>query len=149
MESGTFWGRLRRERHEIRCLDRQGQPEPSVSWSRLPQFVPLSEACMRRSSACCLAESLGWRPRSLPLARATAMPSRVRIRSRSTSRARRPLPAGNRGPDALLATAGGAFSVSGPATSRRAGSRSAAGPAKMLCDPVCLRTWSPIGVQPR
>ena len=34
---------------------------------------------MRRSSACCLAESLGWRPRSLPLARATAMPSRVRI----------------------------------------------------------------------
>ena len=30
---------------------------------------------MRRSSACCLAESLGWRPRSLPLARATAMPS--------------------------------------------------------------------------
>ena len=40
---------------------------------------------MRRSSACCLAESLGWRPRSLPLARATAMPSRVRIRSRSTS----------------------------------------------------------------
>lgn len=30
-----------------------------------------------------LAESLGWRPRSLPLARATAMPSRVRIRTRS------------------------------------------------------------------
>jgi len=28
---------------------------------------------------------LGFLPRSLPLARATAMPSRVRIRSRSTS----------------------------------------------------------------
>jgi hypothetical protein len=37
---------------------------------------------MRHSSACCLDDSFGWRSRSLPLTRATAMPSRVRIRSK-------------------------------------------------------------------
>jgi hypothetical protein len=36
---------------------------------------------MRHSSACCLGDSFGWRPRACRLARATAMPSRVRIRS--------------------------------------------------------------------
>ena len=40
---------------------------------------------MRQQFGLLLAESLGRRPRSLPLARPTAMPSRVCIRSRSTS----------------------------------------------------------------
>jgi hypothetical protein len=42
-------------------------------------------ACMRVSSACCRAVSFGFLPLSLPLARATAIPSRVLSLSRSTS----------------------------------------------------------------
>ena len=37
-------------------------------------------ACMRQSSRCCLSDSLGCLPRNFPLARAMAMPSRVRMR---------------------------------------------------------------------
>src|ERR1700677_300193 len=40
---------------------------------------------MRHSSFCCLSDSFGDLPRSLPLARAMAMPSRVRRRIRSAS----------------------------------------------------------------
>src|SRR6476620_11148464 len=40
---------------------------------------------MRRSSFCCRSDSLGCLPLSLPRARATAMPSRVRSRIRSAS----------------------------------------------------------------
>ena len=40
---------------------------------------------MRRNSVCCLVDSFGRRPLSRPFARATAIPSRVRIHSRSTS----------------------------------------------------------------
>jgi hypothetical protein len=41
---------------------------------------------MRHSSACCLGDSFGRRPRSFPLARATAMPSRVRIRTKNSAK---------------------------------------------------------------
>ena len=41
---------------------------------------------------------------------------------------------------ALLATAGGTFSIPARLLAGRAGSRSVPEPAKMLCDPVCLRT---------
>ena len=37
-------------------------------------------ACMRQSSRCCRSDSLGCLPRNFPLARAMAMPSRVRMR---------------------------------------------------------------------
>ena len=40
-------------------------------------------ACIRRSSFCCLSVSFGCFPRNFPLARAMAIPSRVRIRIRS------------------------------------------------------------------
>ena len=40
---------------------------------------------MRHSSRCCLSDSLGCLPRNFPLARAMAMPSRVRMRMRSAS----------------------------------------------------------------
>ena len=46
-------------------------------------YSPVS--CIRLSSRCCSGDSFGWRPRSLPSALATAIPSRVRIRIRSTS----------------------------------------------------------------
>ena len=39
-------------------------------------------ACMRQSSRCCRSDSLGCLPRNYPLVRATAMPSRVRMRMR-------------------------------------------------------------------
>ena len=42
-------------------------------------------ACMRQSSRCCRSDSLGCLPRNFPLARAMAMPSRVRMRMRSAS----------------------------------------------------------------
>ena len=42
-------------------------------------------ACMRQSSRCCRSDSLGCLPRNFPLARAMAMPSRVRMRMRSVS----------------------------------------------------------------
>jgi len=49
----------------------------------LIEYSPVS--CMRRSSRRCFSESLGCLPRSLPRARAIAMPSRVRRRIRSAS----------------------------------------------------------------
>ena len=42
-------------------------------------------ACLRQSSRCCRSDSLGCLPRNVPLARAMAMPSRVRMRMRSVS----------------------------------------------------------------
>ncbi len=41
--------------------------------------------CIRRSSLCCLSDGFGFFPRSFPLASAIAMPSRVRILTRSAS----------------------------------------------------------------
>ena len=50
----------------------------------LMEYSPVS--CIRRSSFCRRSESLGCLPRSLPRARAMAMPSRVRNRMRSASK---------------------------------------------------------------
>ena len=57
----------------------------TVNTSARSAMVYSPMPAIRASSRCCLADSFGCLPRSLPLARATAMPSRVRIRSRSTS----------------------------------------------------------------
>src|ERR1700758_60491 len=56
-----------------------------VNTSARSAMVYSPVAAIRASSRCCRADSFGCLPCSLPLARATAMPSRVRIRSRSTS----------------------------------------------------------------
>ena len=49
----------------------------------LMEYSPV--LCIRASSSCWRSESLGCLPRSLPLERAMAMPSRVRWRIRSAS----------------------------------------------------------------
>src|SRR3954470_7608924 len=55
-----------------------GRDTENSSAKPLIEYSPVS--CMRRSSFCCRSDSLGCLPLSLPRARATAMPSRVRSR---------------------------------------------------------------------
>ena len=60
-----------------------GRETEKSSAKSLIEYSPVS--CIRHSSLCCLAESLGRLPLSFPLARAMAMPSRVRRRIKSAS----------------------------------------------------------------
>jgi hypothetical protein len=56
-----------------------GWPRIENSSARsLIEYFPVP--CIRRSSFCCLSDSFGCLPRSLPFARAIAIPSRVRSR---------------------------------------------------------------------